>query len=230
MRSLLILLLLLALAGPALGSDGVLEINQACAVQTGCFAGDTPGFPVTISATNSYKLTSNLTIAANVGAIAIDAVNVTLDLGGFSINGPNSCSGYPANSCTFPFGARGILATSTSYHAYVFNGVIQGVTGTGVELNGASSTVENLRVLGNAGHGIWLATTGRAVRCTVIANRNDGILFVAGGFAQDNQVRGNGGNGIWQQSVVGLPPGIASGNLVIDNALYGYYLLNWVLT
>ncbi len=29
--------------------DGVLEINQACAVNTGCFAGDTAGFPVIIA-------------------------------------------------------------------------------------------------------------------------------------------------------------------------------------
>jgi hypothetical protein len=44
MRSLMVrlpVLLVLALATPALASDGVLEINQTCAVQTGCFAGDT---------------------------------------------------------------------------------------------------------------------------------------------------------------------------------------------
>ena len=37
-------LLLLTLAIPAFASDGVLEINQTCAVNTGCFAGDTAGF------------------------------------------------------------------------------------------------------------------------------------------------------------------------------------------
>ena len=41
--------LFLTLAGPALAVDGVLEINQTCVVQSGCFAGDTPGFPLTIS-------------------------------------------------------------------------------------------------------------------------------------------------------------------------------------
>ena len=43
-----LVLLFLVLATPALASDGVLEINQTCAVQTGCFTGDTAGFPVTI--------------------------------------------------------------------------------------------------------------------------------------------------------------------------------------
>lgn len=38
---------------PASASDGVLEINQTCAIQTGCFAGDTAGLPVTISASGS---------------------------------------------------------------------------------------------------------------------------------------------------------------------------------
>jgi len=44
----LIPLLLLALVRPTLAVDGVLEINQTCATHTGCFAGDTPGFPVGI--------------------------------------------------------------------------------------------------------------------------------------------------------------------------------------
>ena len=38
----------LALAPMAYAVDGVLEINQTCAVNTGCFAGDAAAFPVTI--------------------------------------------------------------------------------------------------------------------------------------------------------------------------------------
>ncbi len=44
---------LLAISGPAHAVDGVLEINQACAVNAGCFAGDTAGFPVTITGAGS---------------------------------------------------------------------------------------------------------------------------------------------------------------------------------
>ena len=47
----LIALLLLALARPALATDGVAEINHTCAAQTGCFRGDTAGYPVTIDGT-----------------------------------------------------------------------------------------------------------------------------------------------------------------------------------
>jgi hypothetical protein len=53
MRRLMLILLLLLFATPALAVDGVLEINQTCAVQTGCFAGDTAGFPVTIGASRA---------------------------------------------------------------------------------------------------------------------------------------------------------------------------------
>ena len=60
MRVLLNLLLFLALPSPALADDGVLGINATCAVQTGRFAGDTPGYPVTLSQPGSYRLTSNL--------------------------------------------------------------------------------------------------------------------------------------------------------------------------
>ena len=47
--SLLALSFALAIAGPAAASDGVLEISRTCAIQTGCFPGDAPGLPVTIT-------------------------------------------------------------------------------------------------------------------------------------------------------------------------------------
>ena len=90
------LLLLLALAGPALAVDGVLEINQTCAISTGCFPGDSPGFPVSVTQPGSYRLTGNLDLSAegvNVSGIAVSVSSATIDLGGFYIAGPTSCSG-----------------------------------------------------------------------------------------------------------------------------------------
>ena len=73
-------------AGIANASDGVLEINQTCAVQTGCFPGDTAGFPVTITEADrrSYRLTSDLVVPlpSNTG-IYLHISSATLDLGGF---------------------------------------------------------------------------------------------------------------------------------------------------
>ena len=48
----LLLLLLSALAAHA--DQGSLEINQLC-VASGCFAGDSPGFPVEITQPGSYQ-------------------------------------------------------------------------------------------------------------------------------------------------------------------------------
>ena len=82
---------LLAISGPANAVDGVLEINQTCAVNTGCFAGDTAGFPVTISASGSYRLTGNLDLVGTaVPVIQITADRVTLDLNGFMVSSDNS--------------------------------------------------------------------------------------------------------------------------------------------
>jgi hypothetical protein len=61
----LLLVLFFCLPPAAYAAEGIAEINQTCAVQTGCFAGDSPGFPVTIdgSAGGSYRLTSDLSVA-----------------------------------------------------------------------------------------------------------------------------------------------------------------------
>ena len=74
----------------ALASDGVVEINQTCATRVGCFMNDSEGFPVFISEPGSYRLTSDLTLptAADLDGIRVSGSNVTIDLNGFTINGP----------------------------------------------------------------------------------------------------------------------------------------------
>ena len=90
-----IALLALGLSSPALAVDGMLEINQACAVSTGCFSGDAAGLPVTITAAGSYRLTSNLTVPdENTDGIVVSANDISIDLNGFGIIGPVTCSGF----------------------------------------------------------------------------------------------------------------------------------------
>ena len=52
------------LASAAYAGDGVLEINQTCATETGCFPGDSAGFPVTVNVGtgSSFRLTSDLAL------------------------------------------------------------------------------------------------------------------------------------------------------------------------
>ncbi len=68
-------LLLSAFAAHA--GDGVIEISQTQAEAGGVTSGDTPGFPVTLSAPGSYRLTSNLDVRnepspADISAIVVE--------------------------------------------------------------------------------------------------------------------------------------------------------------
>ena len=95
-------LVLLALATVARAGDGVIEINQARALAGGITPADTAGFPVEINAPGSYILTSDL-IVSGVDTIGIQALTseVTLDLNGFRIVGPVTCTGAGATlSCS----------------------------------------------------------------------------------------------------------------------------------
>jgi len=62
MRCLAVLAGLTAVAVPAYAVDGVVLINQSVALSGNVTPGDTPGFPVTISAPGSYRLSSNLIV------------------------------------------------------------------------------------------------------------------------------------------------------------------------
>ncbi|MEZ4352198.1 MAG: hypothetical protein R3F16_00865 [Myxococcota bacterium] len=88
----------LTLAADADASDGVIEINQTTALAGGVTSSDEPGFPVTLDAPGSYRLTGNLDVPNGTDGIEILASSVTLDLGGFRIAGP-SISICPPTGC-----------------------------------------------------------------------------------------------------------------------------------
>jgi len=95
--------------------DGTIEINQAMVLANG-------GFPYTISASGSYRLTGNLTVPAGTNRINVTPSNVTIDLNGFSITGPGDSS------------ASGIgINASAAADARVENGMVTGfLLGVGV--------------------------------------------------------------------------------------------------
>jgi hypothetical protein len=72
-----------ALAVPRAGAvDGVVLIDQSKVAVNG-------GFPYKITIPGSYRLSSNLTLAAGADAIDVSASPVTVDLNGFTISGVN---------------------------------------------------------------------------------------------------------------------------------------------
>ena len=118
--------------------------------------------PFTISASGSYYLTGNLTVATG-NAITISADQVTLDLNGFSISSTHATGNGTAVSIS---GTRrnvtvknGHLRGTTTFAAGVFTpgGFLDGVSN--ISFVGANLRVSDLNILGMASDGINLALT-----------------------------------------------------------------------
>ena len=202
--SIVILMLLLHVAPPALATDGVLEINQTCALQTGCFPGDGAGFPVTIATRGSYRLTSRLDVNASVVAgIVVDADLVSIDLNGFSIVGPPA----PLQAAD-GIGHRTAVAFS---HTTVSNGTIRGFT-QGLNL-GNGSRVKDVRVVSNSSVGILLH--GGIVTGSTVEDSDEGILVwrpPGQALIVRNVIRNNPSGGLFGDSRAAYVGNVFTGN------------------
>jgi hypothetical protein len=120
------------LAGMAQAMDGTKLISQNNALAGNVTPGDAPGFPVTISVRGSYVLSSNLTVPdANTTAIEITVEDVTLDLNGFTIQGPTVCEGFP-RVCAPTGSGTGVETAFLSFirNIAVVNGTVRAGWGT----------------------------------------------------------------------------------------------------
>ncbi len=169
-------------AAPALATDGVLEINQASALEGGVSAGDAPGFPATLDASGSYRLTSDLVLPSIIGVHGIDITDgpVQLDLNGFSIRGAGVCAGYPP-SCSGSFFGVGVTV-STSQPVRISNGTLTGL-GTAVNVLATTGTdtrsvvLEDLSIEANSGTAVFMSGSGSSVIRNCQVSRN-GLLGV----------------------------------------------------
>lgn len=235
--------------GPA-EAQGVIGINQAAALAGGVTPGDAPGFPVTISQSGSYVLTGNLTVPdANTTAIEIvDAPSAHVDLGGFEIAGPVTCThtltgGYlSAVTCTPTGGTgKGVFSTRTSsgpleYVATVRNGTIRGMGGDCVSLSG-QARVEHLHLLNCGGAAIYATGTmannvikyaaslgiggGGNVVDNNISYTHEGIFLANRGVVRGNVVSLSATNGV--RCELGCT---VVENMVTSSRSYGLYLAN----
>lgn len=201
MKNLLAVLLLFSVSAHAV--DGVIEINQLCATTLGCFDGDTAGFPVTITSTGSYRLTSNLDVTAltdpeDVTAISlsVNALNTTIDLNGFRINGPVFCTASPVTSCT-PSGGTGhgidVSLTNINSVTTIKNGVIRGMGMNGINSEGIAA-ISNVHVINSGAAGI--VAVSRSHLTNVYALRNGAEGIIGGVFIANAVVDGNATTGI----------------------------------
>jgi len=177
----------------ALASNGVTEINQTCAVETGCLAGDSAGFPVSITSAGSYVLTSDLSVPnANTTAIEFSSNQISLDMNGFAIRGVTSCSGSPVTSCA-PTGS-GLGISGFSGRSSVHDGRVIGMGGNGVSL-GTEAHVENVHAESNGGYGIGTGGNSVVTRSSSIRNLDAGFK-INSGVARSNTAKENGDDGI----------------------------------
>lgn len=162
-----------AFSEEGMASPGAREISQAC-VDSGCFDGDTEGFPIRITNAGVYVLTSNITAPTfDTTAIVIEVDNVVLDLRGFSIIGPNICTGEPGD-CEFTFMAGGAVGAVNVRNTTVKNGYVAGFGFAGLNL-GEASKVSNIHASHNRRVGIWTRAGSEIVNSVVSFNGDLGI-------------------------------------------------------
>lgn len=203
------------LATPALADEGRLEINQTCAVETGCFAGDLPGFPVRISASGSYVLTGPLDVdSAKTSAVEIATSDVALDLNGFTIEGPYLCGSTPPTCDPEGDAAPGIDGSGAS-SAWVHSGTVRQFGGPLIQLY-FYGRVEDVHVSRGGGSGIEVGGGGVVRNCTVTAIRERGIWVHIGATTTDGLIEGN-----LLRSVTGDEIEVGSTSLVLRNRLGG---------
>jgi len=173
-----------------------------------------PELPYIISEPGSYCLTRNLTHTDRyTNAIVIDANNVTIDLGGYSLIGPTSsfnetCSGIFMDRRTNVEIRNG---TITNFPCI---GIHEADSGEVIQANG--HRVIDVRVTSIGAEGIVLWGINHTVRgCTVTQTQIDieeGFGAITCGhisFVSDNLISGNG--------IIGVRTTI--GSLIRDNAI-----------
>jgi hypothetical protein len=211
--TLLALALLLPSAFPASAraAEGVIELNQARALAGSplTIPPDAPGFPIEISQPGNYRLTSDLDVPPGANGIELSAADVRIDLGGFTIRGPEGCfpgSCVPATSGSaiiHAFGGGGFRIT-------IRNGSVSGFGGNCIQLRDGGR-VEDIRVVMCGGHGIQLRSLfgdpGVAYGNQIENTGGSGLVLEGGGLYRDNVIL-RSGLSITSPTIVG---GTASG-------------------
>jgi hypothetical protein len=223
-----ILLLSVVFGAPPLhAADGQLEINQACAVNTGCFPGDVPGFPVTIIQPGSYRLTGNLDLSAegvNVSGVAVSAPAVTIELAGFQIAGPTSCSGsgsiISCNPSSTGVGSAGVQFTIDATAGVVQNGIVRNMTNFGIFSQATGLRVQDITAVHNGRDGIAGREGSLVVNSVAIENGQDGIDINTGSVVDGVTAIGNGSNGIRGQG----SGSVVTRTSVRHNGMRGFFL------
>jgi Right handed beta helix region len=193
-------------AMPAAAIDGEVLINQAKVNAGGITPGDSAGFPATLSRPGRYKLSSNLTVPAQMNGIEVTANDVTIDLNGFTIR-----SAQPGQA------ASGVVSLVGEGLLRVVNGTVTGFSGSGIVKSPGRAIIEDMRLLSN-GHNLDLPGESQ-VRNSTIANGNStfpnpgpAVRCFGACLIENNIITGNLGAGVASEN---------GGTTVIGNVIVG---------
>jgi hypothetical protein len=228
----LLFVALLIFAPAALATDGVVLINQNTSVNglPGC---PHAGFPIMICQSGSYRLSGHLSVPnADTNGIDITADNVTLDLNGFTLSGPVTCTPFSIPlHCTATGKGIGIsVVTASSKNITVQNGTVRGMGSSGIQFSTTvGGLVEDMHVEssgGSMGAGIVM-DIGTVTRCTVTANAGSGIVASSDSTISFNSVTSNGAIGVGGGGLVSNndisengQDGISGAELVLHNSIH----------
>ena len=201
----------------ARAAGGVFEINEACAANTGCFPGDVPGYPVSITTSagaRSFRLTSDLVVPGFSGtAITVEADDVSIDLAGFRVTRA-SCITLPGNACAGGGGLGGIAAASADGLS-IRDGVVAGAGRDGIHA-GDRLHLSRVTVRWNSGAGVLAGDRAVLDRVRAIDNLLEGIQVGASSTIRRSLSEGNFGRGIDAET-----GSSATSTLMVDNGLHG---------
>ncbi len=173
-------------AGPAAPTFKTLgEIEPRIAINAANTPGDNDGTPslYKITAPGSYYLTGNITGVAGKIGVEVAASDVTIDLGGFALQG-------------VPGSLAGIGATVTASGLTVRNGTTRGWGDCGIGFtNSDSCRVESVTAISNTFSGILAGNTAVITGCAAQNNGSLGIKGGAGSVITGCTASGNGSLG-----------------------------------
>jgi hypothetical protein len=191
-----------SLASPALATDGVILINHAKAVAGSVTPGDAAGFPVSITVSGSYRLTSDLDISlaaspSSTTAILVTAPWVTIDLNGFAIRGNNDCT-YTQGagvSCTLANGGGDGINASGQTGLTVKNGSIRGMADLGI-LGSTGARIDGVALWDNGSTCVLVSSYSYVNDVSATNCGGDGVFFHAGSIITNSILRGNDNDGV----------------------------------
>lgn len=164
----LLAVIVASLAAASASASGRIELNQTIVDAVG-------GFPYAITEPRNFVLTGPLVVPANTDGLLLWTNEVVIDLNGFSISGPETCT---PGACSAGIGSaiRGVSGIAHANRTTLRNGIVRGFGSTCVQL-GAQARVEGLLVLDCGRFGVSVSNGSLVNDNRVIGTGEEGILL-----------------------------------------------------